>query len=51
MIVKVIHFMGLMMHKNLLNEYKKEIGIEIVPFQFMVYTPSDNSYKPLESLE
>ena len=34
--------------QELLNEYKEEIGIEIVPFQFMVYTPSDNRYKPLE---
>ena len=37
--------------QELLNEYKKEIGIEIVPFQFMVYTPSTNDYKPLESLD
>ncbi len=37
--------------QELLNEYKDEIGIEIVPFQFMVYTPSDNTYKPLESLD
>ena len=36
--------------QNLLIEYKKEIGIEVVPFKFMVYTPGDNSYKPLESL-
>ena len=36
--------------QQLLNEHKEEIGIEIVPFQFMVYTPNDNSYKPLESL-
>ena len=37
--------------QNLFSEYKNEIGIEIVPFQFMVYTPSDNCYKPLESLD
>ena len=37
--------------QKLLTKYKKEIGIEIVPFQFMVYTPSDCSYKPLESLD
>ena len=37
--------------QELLNQYKDEIGIEIVPFQFMVYTPSDNTYKPLESLD
>ena len=36
--------------QQLLNEHKEEIGIEIVPFQFMVYTPIDDSYKPLESL-
>ena len=36
--------------QHLLNEHKEEIGIEIVPFQFMVYTPNNNSYKPLESL-
>ena len=36
--------------QELLNEYKEEIGIEIVPFQFMVYTPRDKNYKPLESL-
>ena len=37
--------------QRLLTKHKKEIGIEIVPFQFMVYTPSDNCYKPLESLD
>ena len=36
--------------QELLIEYKKEIGIEIVPFQFMVYTPSDGEYKSIESL-
>ena len=37
--------------QKLLSEYKKEIGIEVVPFKFMVYTPADNSYKPLELLD
>ena len=37
--------------QELLNEHKEEIGIEIVPFKFMVYTPKDGKYKPLESLE
>ena len=37
--------------QELLNEHKDEIGIEIVPFQFMVYTPGDNTYKSLESLD
>ena len=36
--------------QELLNDYKQEIGIEIVPFQFMVYTPADNRYKPKEML-
>jgi len=36
--------------QELLNQYKDEIGIGVVPFQFMVYTPRDNTYKPLESL-
>ena len=36
--------------QELLNDYKEEIGIGIVPFQFMVYTPGDNKYKPLEML-
>ena len=37
--------------QELLNEHKEEIGIEIIPFKFMVYTPKDGKYKPLESLE
>ena len=36
--------------QELLNQYKDEIGIGVVPFQFMVYTPRYNTYKPLESL-
>lgn len=36
--------------QKLLNDYKEEIGIGIVPFQFMVYTPGDNKYKPMEML-
>ena len=36
--------------QELLNDYKEEIGIGIVPFQFVVYTPGDNRYKPLEML-
>ena len=48
---KGIPFYGPYDAQDLLNEYKEKIGIEIVPFQFMVYTPSDNKYKPLESLD
>ncbi len=36
--------------QDLLSEYKEEIGIEIVPFQFMVYTPSDKNYKALNEI-
>ena len=36
--------------QELLNEYKEEIGIEIVPFRFMVYTPSDKNYKALDEV-
>ena len=48
---KGIPFYGPYDAQDLLTEYKEKIGIEIVPFQFMVYTPSDNKYKPLESLD
>ena len=34
-----------------LQKYQKEVCIEIIPFQFMVYTPKDNQYKSLESLD
>ena len=34
--------------QELLIEFKDEIGIEVIPFQFMVYAPYENTYKPLE---
>tara|TARA_B100001173_G_scaffold267159_1_gene243005 strand:+ start:60 stop:1694 length:1635 start_codon:yes stop_codon:yes gene_type:complete len=37
--------------QDLLSDYKKEIGIEMVPFQFMVYTPVDKSYKALSDVD
>ena len=36
--------------QELLRKHKEEIGIEMIPFQFMVYTPIDKSYKPLEEV-
>ena len=33
--------------QDLLSEYEEEIGIEMVPFQFMVYASVDKSYKTL----
>ena len=37
--------------QELLNKYKKEIGIEVVAFKFMVYVPSDGKYRALEDLD
>jgi len=37
--------------QELLRKHEEEIGIEMIPFQFMVYTPIDKSYKPLEEVD
>ena len=37
--------------QDLLSKHQDEIGIEMVPFQFMVYTPFDKSYKTLEDVK
>jgi len=37
--------------QELLKQHEEEIGIKMVPFQFMVYTPKDNSYKAMENLD
>jgi len=37
--------------QELLKQHEKEIGIKMVPFQFMVYTPKDSSYKTIENLD
>ena len=37
--------------QDLLKEYKKEIGIEIVPFQFLVFSTKYNIYKPIEDIQ
>ncbi len=36
--------------QDLVKKFEVEIGIKMIPFQFMVYVPEDNSYKELESL-
>ena len=37
--------------QDLLKKYKKEIGIEIVPFQFLVFSTKYNIYKPIEDIQ
>jgi len=37
--------------QELLRMHKEEIGIEMVSFQFMVYTPIDKGYKTLEEVD
>ena len=36
--------------QDLVKKYEKEVGIKMIPFQFMVYVPKKNSYESLESL-
>ncbi len=36
--------------QDLLSEHKNEIGIEMVPFEFMVYSPKINKYKTLDEI-
>tara|TARA_Y100000590_G_scaffold80611_2_gene89542 strand:- start:3130 stop:4830 length:1701 start_codon:yes stop_codon:yes gene_type:complete len=37
--------------QELLLKYQNEIGIEVVPFKFMVFVPSKDSYEPIEKIE
>tara|TARA_Y100001980_G_C14551856_1_gene335560 strand:- start:487 stop:2067 length:1581 start_codon:yes stop_codon:yes gene_type:complete len=37
--------------QDLLSKHQDEIGIKMVPFQFMVYTPTDKSYKTIEEVK
>jgi len=37
--------------QDLLKKHKKEIGIEIVPFQFLVFSTKYNIYKPIEDIQ
>tara|TARA_Y100001970_G_scaffold151164_2_gene185237 strand:+ start:10584 stop:12263 length:1680 start_codon:yes stop_codon:yes gene_type:complete len=36
--------------QNLVKDYQKEIGIEMVPFKTLVYVPKIKKYKPLEEI-
>ena len=49
LIQKGIHFMVLMMPKKLIKKFQDEIKIEMVPFQFMVYVPSEE--KKIQTIE
>ena len=37
--------------QNLLKKYQNEIGIKMIPFQFMVYVPSEKKYRVLEKVK
>ena len=37
--------------QDLVKQHEDEIGIKVIPFQFMVYVPKTNNYKALESLD
>ncbi len=37
--------------QNLIRKYQEEIGIKMVPFQFMVYVPSEKKYKSIEEIQ
>ena len=36
--------------QNIVKKFEREIGIKMIPFQFMVYVPKEDSYIELESL-
>ena len=38
------------MQKNIIEKYKDEIGIQMVPFKFLVYLPDQDSYKPIDEV-
>ncbi len=37
--------------QEILNNYQREIGIEMVPFKFMVYIPKTEKYKPIDEVK
>ena len=37
--------------QEMLNKYQREIGIEMVPFKFMVYIPKTKNYKPIDEVK
>jgi len=36
--------------QDIMNEYQDEIGIQMVPFKFMVYIPKTEKYKPIDEV-
>ena len=36
--------------QNIIEKYKDEIGIQMVPFKFLVYLPDQDSYKPIDEV-
>ena len=36
--------------QDIMNEYQDEIGIQMVPFKFMVYIPKTKKYKPINEV-
>ncbi len=36
--------------QDIIEKYKDEIGIQMVPFKFLVFLPDQNSYKPIDEI-
>ena len=36
--------------QNIIEKYKDEIGIQMVPFKFLVYLPDQDTYKPIDEV-
>lgn len=36
--------------QDIIEKYKDEIGIQMVPFKFLVFLPNQNSYKPIDEV-
>ena len=36
--------------QDIIEKYKDEIGIQMVPFKFLVFLPDQNSYKPIDEV-
>ena len=36
--------------QNIIEKYKDEIGIQMVPFKFLVYLPDQDSYRPIDEV-
>lgn len=45
-----VSFYGPYDAQELLREYQEEIGIEMVPFKFMVYLPSEDRYETIDAV-